>query len=234
MHTHRSKRWVPQVVGPLKSKLPLAHMDCPSCRLSVGLMRCFMLLVLVYLMTTPALAACIPTPSYQGLHLEPPLAVPAIVGTDLRARPYNSDHLQDQIKVVFFGYTFCPDICPGIMHVVAEAYAALPRQQDQIEVIFVTVDPERDTPARMEAYLSTFHADFQGVRVEDAAMLEALKTGFGIFVESHRETHEDSSYLVDHTTRTYVLDPQGRMILTYGGDMEAASLARDLRKLLRN
>ena len=156
------------------------------------------------------------------------------MGTDLRAQPYNSDHLQDQVKVVFFGYTFCPDICPGIMNVIAEAYAKLPRQQDQIEVIFLTIDPERDTPARMEAYLSNFHADFQGVRVEDAAMLEALNKGFGIFVESHRETNEDSSYLVDHTTRTYILDKQGHMILTYGGNMEAAGLARDLQILLRN
>ena len=197
-------------------------------------MRHFTLLVLLCLTTTLALAACALTPSYKGLYLEPPLEVPAIVGTDLRVQPYDSDRLQDQVKVVFFGYTFCPDICPGIMHVIAEAYAKLPRQQDQIEVIFLTVDPERDTPARMKAYLSNFHPDFQGVRVEDAAMLESLNAGFGIFTESHRESKEDSSYLVDHTTRTYILDKRGRMILTYGGDMKAADLARDLRTLLRN
>ncbi len=180
------------------------------------------------------LAACTPTPSYQGLYLDPPLEVPAIVGTDLSAQPYDSALLENHVKVVFFGYTFCPDICPGIMHVIAEAYTALPRRQDQIEVVFVTVDPDRDTTIRLAAYLVNFHADFQGVRVEDDTVLEALTRGYGIFVESHRDSDEDRSYLVDHTIRTYVLDKQGRMALTYGGDMEAADLTRDLQRLLRD
>ncbi len=180
------------------------------------------------------LTACTRTPTYKGLHLDPPLEVPAIVGTDLQDLPFDSDLLQEKVKIVFFGYTFCPDICPAIMNVIAEAYTELPRQQGQIEVVFLTVDPERDTPARLAAYLSNFHADFRGVRIENAAQLETLNKGFGIFVESHQESTADDSYLVDHTTRTYVLDKQGRMTLTYGGDIEAADLARDLRKLLRN
>lgn len=180
------------------------------------------------------LVACAQGPSYKGTFINPPMEVPAIVGTDLKTQPFDSDLLDQQIKVVFFGYTFCPDICPGIMNVIAEAYNELPRFQDQIEVIFVTVDPIRDTPTRLEAYLSNFHEDFQGVRTETAAGLDALNSGFGIFVESHRDSEEDSSYLVDHTTRTYVLDREGHMALTYGGDMKATDLAHDLRTLLRN
>ena len=64
--------------------------------------------------------------------------------------------------------------------------------------------------------------------------LDRLVQGYGLLVASHRESAEDRSYLVDHTSRTYVLDRQGRMVLTYGGDMTAADLARDLRALLRN
>ena len=194
----------------------------------------FLVFLVCSCMAAITLNACAGTPTYRGLHLDPPLEVPAIVGIDLLDRPFNSALLQDQVKVVFFGYTFCPDICPGIMNVIAEAYAELPRQQDQIEIIFLTVDPVRDTPTRLAAYLSNFHADIQGVRVEDAAQLEALNKGFGIFVETHQESPTDESYLVDHTTRTYVLDRQGRMILTYGGDIEAGDLARDLHKFLRN
>ena len=197
------------------------------------LMRSFCFIVISCLAAS-ILVACAQGPSYKGTFIDPPLEVPAIVGMDLKAQPYDSDRLDDQIKVVFFGYTFCPDICPGNMNVIADAYQELPRLQDQIEVIFVTVDPDRDTPARLEAYLSNFHVDFQGVRMETAASLDALNSGFGIYLESHQESKEDSSYLVDHTTRTYILDKEGHMTLTYGGDMKAADLARDLRLLLRN
>lgn len=182
------------------------------------------------------LAACASTPSYAGTHIDPPLEVPSIVGLDLDNRPFDSTAFEGQagkVQIVFFGYTFCPDMCPAAMHTIAEAYAELPRVQDEIEVLFVTVDPERDTPERLRAYLSAFHAEFRGIRIEDAGALERVAVPYGIYIDSHREAPADQSYLVDHTVRTYVTDRQGRLALTYDSTMDARDLTRDLLTLLR-
>lgn len=181
------------------------------------------------------LAACI-APTYRGNLLDPPLEVPGITGTDHRDRIFDSNSLDPdnpQVLVVFFGYTFCPDYCPALLNEIQEAYTSLPQYQDRISVLFVTVDPERDTPERLAAYMSAFHDDFRAIRIDSVSDFETIKLGYGIYIESHQEAENDQHYLVDHTVRTFVLDSYGRLALTYLSDLEAGDLARDLRQLLR-
>lgn len=160
--------------------------------------------------------------------------MPAIIGRDQGNRFFTSQASDGRVRVVFFGYTFCPDICPGAMNVIAEAYEDLPDLQDRIQVLFVTVDPKRDTPSRLSTYMSTFHEDFEGVRPVDKEQLAEMADGYGLFLESHQDGAEDASYLVDHSVRTFILDGEGRLTLTYGSDMQATDLARDLKSLLRD
>ncbi len=181
------------------------------------------------------LVACSGLGSYQGTHLDPAREVPPITGLDHESQPFDSDSLKGKVVVVFFGYVFCPDYCPLIMYEIAEAYDEhLARQRDEIEVLFVTIDPERDSPEQLALYTATFHADFTGVHVADTADLEILKTRYGIFAEINvPEGNTEGPYLVDHSTRTYVLNRAGRLELAYGPDIEAQALARDLRRLLQ-
>lgn len=179
------------------------------------------------------LGACANGGAYQGTYIDPPLEMPVIRGMDGRDRPFDSADLQGKVQVVFFGYTFCPDFCPTVMYEITEAYTDLARQRDQIEVLFVSVDPQRDTSARLRTYVDLFHGDFRGIRIADPDSLDEVAAGYGLFLESHRQHDDDTEYLVDHTVRTYVLDRGGRMALTYGSDLSAQDLARDLRRLLR-
>ncbi len=181
------------------------------------------------------LVACGIPGTYQGVHLYPAQDVPTITGLDHEAQPFNSDDLKGQVVIVFFGYVFCPDYCPLIMNEIAEAYDRhLVRQQDDIEVLFVTLDPDRDSPAQLGLYTTAFHPDFTGIYIADTDVLATLSTGYGVFTAVTGPAAADGApYLVDHTTRTYVLNRTGQLELAFGADIKAQVLARDLRRLLK-
>ena len=172
--------------------------------------------------------------TWNGTVLEPPLEVPAIAGVDHRGDPFNSGSLAGRLQVVFFGYTFCPDICPATLYEVADALSAQSESvRQQVDVLFVTVDPQRDGPGRLEAYVGQFHPSVKGIRLEDPEALAALTAGYGVFVDSGAESAGDDVYLVDHTARVYVLNREGRMALTYASDLKAEDLAADLKRLAK-
>lgn len=172
--------------------------------------------------------------TWHGTVLEPPLEVPAIAGVDHRGDPFDSGSLAGRLQVVFFGYTFCPDICPATLYEVADALSAQSETvRQQVDVLFVTVDPQRDGPGRLEAYVGQFHPSVRGIRLEDPEALAALTAGYGVYVASGAESSGDDVYLVDHTTRVYVLNREGRMALTYASDLKAEDLAADLRRLAK-
>ncbi len=172
--------------------------------------------------------------TWRGTALEPPLEVPAIAGVDHRGDPFDSGSLEGRLQVVFFGYTFCPDICPATLHEVADALSAQSQAvQQQVDVLFVTVDPQRDGLGRLEAYVGQFHPSVKGIRLEDPEALASLTTGYGVYVDSGAEATDDDVYLVDHTTRVYVLNRDGHMALTYASDLKAEDLAADLKRLAK-
>ena len=171
---------------------------------------------------------------WHGTVLEPPLEVPAIAGVDHRGDPFDNGLLAGRLQVIFFGYTFCPDICPATMYEVADALSAQTEAvQEQVDVLFVSIDPQRDGLGRLEAYVGQFHPSVRGIRLEDSEALVALTAGYGVYVDSGAESAEDDVYLVDHTARVYVLDREGRMALTYASDLKAEDLAADLKRLAR-
>lgn len=172
--------------------------------------------------------------TWHGTVLEPPLEVPTMAGVDHRGDPFDSGSLEGRLQVVFFGYTFCPDICPATLHEVADALSAQSEAvQQQVEVLFVTVDPQRDGPGRLKAYVGQFHPSVKGIRLEDPEALAALTAGYGVYVASGAESAGDDVYLVDHTARVYVLNREGRMALTYTSDLKAEDLAADLKRLAK-
>ena len=173
------------------------------------------------------------TAAWQGTVLEPPLDVPVIAGVDHRGDPFDSGSLEGRLQVVFFGYTFCPDFCPATLYEVADALSAQSAAvQEEVDVLFVTVDPHRDSPGRLEAYVSQFHPSVRGIRLEDEALAN-LTAGYGVYVDSGAESAGDEIYMVDHTIRVYVLNREGRMALTYASDLKAEDLAADLKRLAR-
>ncbi len=135
-----------------------------------------------------------------------------------------------KVVVVFFGYTQCPDVCPTTMAELAEVKRALGPDGTRVQGVFITVDPERDTPELLKAYVANFGPDMVGLR-GTLEQTQAVAKDFKVFYAKVPGKTE-SSYTVDHTAGSYVFDAQGRLRLftRYGSGSKA--LTDDLRLLL--
>lgn len=133
-----------------------------------------------------------------------------------------------KVVVLFFGYTFCPDVCPTTMGETAAALKALGKDADRVQVLFVTLDPERDTQALLSKYVPGFDPRFvalRGSRADTDALIKEFRL-------AAQKVGDGPNYTIDHTAGSYVFDAQGRvrLFVSYGGGPEA--LAADLRLLL--
>lgn len=149
---------------------------------------------------------------------------------DHDGRPRSLAEFRGRAVVVFFGYTACPDVCPTTLARFAEALQALGPQADQVQVLFVSLDPERDTPERLKAFVPWFHPSFLGLR-GDAGQTRAVAGEFRIF-SARREVGSGLGYVLDHTAGAYVYDPAGRLRLFVRDGAPVADIVADLRLLL--
>lgn len=171
-------------------------------------------------------------------------AKPAFVGIDLTGADYAQgfdlpDHngqlrkLADfagKVVVVFFGYTQCPDVCPTSLAELAEAKQMLGADGDRLQGIFISVDPERDTPAIMKDYMASFDPSFLALHATPTELV-GLSKAFKLYYK-RVEGSTPNTYTMDHSAGSYVYDPKGRIRLyhRYGGG--PAGLAADIKLLL--
>jgi len=134
--------------------------------------------------------------------------------------------------VLFFGFTHCPDVCPTTLADMAQVMRQLGADADRVQVLFVTVDPERDSEELLAKYVPAFDARFLGLRGDLEATRRVAKE-FKVYFEK-RPGASPGAYSVDHSAQSYVLDPQGRPRLLVRHDRIAQDLASDLRALLRD
>jgi protein SCO1/2 len=151
----------------------------------------------------------------------------ALTGHD--GKPRSLADFRGKLVVLSFGYTHCPDICPTTLADTAAALKTLGADAARVQVLFVTVDPERDTPALLAQYVPAFGPEFLGLS-GDAAATERVAKEFKIFYEKRPQ---GDTYSVDHSAQTYVIDPAGRLRLLVRPERLAADLPDDLKTLLR-
>jgi protein SCO1/2 len=132
--------------------------------------------------------------------------------------------------VVFFGYTQCPDVCPTTMVEMASVMKELGPQADKVQVLFVTVDPERDTVELLSKYVPAFDPRFLGL-TGDKAAIDKVTKDFKVFAQKV-PGKEPGSYTMDHTAGSYVFDPQGRIRLFVRHGQGTEPIAHDLKLLL--
>ena len=132
--------------------------------------------------------------------------------------------------LVFFGYTQCPDVCPTTMSNMRELMTKLGPEAGRVQVLFVTVDPERDTPQLLAQYVPAFHPSFLGL-YGDAAATAATAREFKIFY-SKQPGNTPSTYTVDHTAGSYLFDPRGRLRLYVRHGETPERMAQDIKRLL--
>ena len=135
-----------------------------------------------------------------------------------------------KVTVVFFGYTQCPDVCPTTMAELAQVKKALGKDGERVQGVFVSIDPERDTPAVLKAYMAGFDPSFIALRGTPEQTTAAAKEFKVFFAKVPGRT--DGAYTMDHTAGSYVFDTQGRvrLFIRYGAGAEP--LAADLKALL--
>jgi protein SCO1/2 len=167
--------------------------------------------------------------TFRAGTFDPPRQAPelALQGSDGQA--LDLQRFRGKVVVLGFGFTSCPDVCPVTLNVLAQARKKLGPQAANVQVVYVTVDPERDTPERMRKYLSAFDATFIG-GTGAAEQLEVIRKQYGI---SAAKQTAGSSYTVAHSSYTYLIDRQGRLrgLMPYGRTAE--DYVHDLRLLLR-
>ena len=139
--------------------------------------------------------------------------------------------MRGKVVMLFFGYTSCPDVCPTTMAELNQALNKLGDQAKQVQVLFVTVDPQRDTPERVQEYVNHFNASFIGLSGSES-QLAKVWNDYGIF----RETVDSPSaagYFVNHTARVTLIDQQGNLRVSFPFDTPVEDILHDLRLLLK-
>jgi protein SCO1/2 len=150
--------------------------------------------------------------------------------TDHNGRRRALADFKGKVVVVFFGFIHCPDVCPATLAELAQVAKQLGPDASRMQVLFVTVDPERDTPDLLRQYVPSFHPDFVGLYGDAAATAQAAKE-FKIFYQ--KQPQAGGGYSVDHSAGTYVLDQQGRLRLFAQYGAGAPALLHDIRILLQ-
>lgn len=145
---------------------------------------------------------------------------------DLSGHDFSLLNLQGHPTLLFFGFTHCPDVCPTTLATLAQTERAKPLPGSQ--VVFISIDPQRDSAATMSVYLGAFSKDFIGARGDDAALAPVLKS-LGAIAE--REQLPDGSYIMDHSATLYLLDTQGRLAAVFSPPFKTAELTADLTRI---
>jgi protein SCO1/2 len=184
------------------------------------------------LLFAAALAACSPEgPKFKSTDISGAAFGRELALTGHDGKPRTLADFRGKAVVIFFGYTHCPDICPTTLVDMAEVMKKLGKDAARVQVLFVTVDPERDTPDVLAKYVPAFDPAFLGLSGDAAATRRAAQE-FKIFYEK-RMGSTPSAYTVDHSGQSYVIDPQGRLRLFVRHDRIATDLAADLAALLK-
>jgi protein SCO1/2 len=188
-------------------------------------------LLLLFLCFVVLAAGCDQAPApwngtvYPEPQVEPSFTLDGAGGQRVTLRDF-----RDKVVLLYFGYTFCPDICPTTMADLKRVANGL-EEDDGVQVIMISVDPARDTPDIVDTYARSFFPSFIGLTGSDAA-LAAAADPFGVFYQAQEGT-EATGYLVDHTARIFVVDRDGKLRLSYSYGTPPADIIADVERLLQ-
>lgn len=173
------------------------------------------------------------TASFRGTaYGEPYPSAPEIDLTRADGTQFRLREMRGNLVLVFFGYTSCPDVCPITMGQLKQVLDKLSKDQaKQVKVVFVTVDPERDTPEAVQKYVDHFDKGFIGLSGSEA-QLQEIWNGYGIFRQK-LDSSSASGYVVDHTARITLIDQEGNLRLSYGFETPTDDIVHDIRLLLK-
>lgn len=189
---------------------------------------------LIISMLLPMLAACANAkpadPPLEGAKIGGPFAL-----TDQDGRAVTDKSFAGKYRIMYFGYTFCPDVCPTTAQVIGAAMRQLDKKDAAVSAkvvpVFVTVDPERDNPAVLKQFVAAFYPRFVGLTGTPAA-IEATEKEYGVAASKGKVT-PNGGYLVGHTNAVYLMDPDGKPLALLPTDQGADATADEIRRWVR-
>ena len=162
------------------------------------------------------------------------VAAPAAIGgpfqlTDQSGQTVTENSLQGHPTLIFFGFTHCPDVCPTSLFEISEVLRAMGKDADSVNAYFISVDPERDNPATMKDYLSSFDPHLKGL-TGDPEVLAKVLTEYRVYAK--KVPLKDGDYTMDHTALVYLMDRNGRFVAPFNLKRTPEEAAADLKKYL--
>ena len=172
-----------------------------------------------------------PPAGFNGIDITGSVIGQSLAGLkDNRGQERSIAEFHGKVVIVFFGYTTCPDVCPTTLSRLAAAMKALGTDARRVQVILVSVDPETDTPQKLDQYVTAFDPSFIGLSGNPAATDDVAR-GFKVFFAKDGDDHHAVRREIDHTTGSYVFDPSGRIRLYMKSDASTEDFIGDLRQL---
>lgn len=169
--------------------------------------------------------------SYTGTTYEPPVELDDFVMAASTGVEMSLNDFKGQYVLLFFGFTHCPDVCPTTLAIFRQVKDLLGDDASDVIFLFISVDSPRDTPEVIATYLSNFDPDFIGMSGDDET-LQAIAAPFGLFYKRNN-AESQTNYSVDHTGRSYVIDREGRLRISYAYSTEAEIITDGLRELMQ-
>ena len=162
------------------------------------------------------------------------VAQPAAIGgpfqlTDQHGKAVTAKNLKGKPTLIFFGYTHCPDVCPTSLFEISEVLRAMGKDADKVNAVFISVDPERDTPATMKDYLSSFDPHLEGLSGDPAETAKVI-TSYRVYAK--KVPTKDGDYTMDHTALIYLMDRDGRFVSPFNMKRTPEEAAADLKRYL--
>jgi len=162
------------------------------------------------------------------------VAQPAAIGgpfqlTDQHGKAVTDKNLKGKPTLIFFGYTHCPDVCPTSLFEISEVLRAMGKDADKVNAVFISVDPERDTPATMKDYLSSFDPHLEGLSGDPAETAKVI-TSYRVYAK--KVPTKDGDYTMDHTALIYLMDRDGRFVSPFNMKRTPEEAAADLKRYL--
>jgi len=150
---------------------------------------------------------------------------------DQNGKTVTDRDFRGKYMLVYFGYTFCPDVCPTTLNEVADALDHLGAKADRLQPIFITVDPKRDTPAVIKQYVASFSPRLLGLTGTEEQVAKAAKE-YRVYYAEHRTGSGPNDYTMDHSSVLYLMGPDGKFIAPIRADEDGTQMAADLGRLM--
>jgi protein SCO1/2 len=177
------------------------------------------------------LGAC-GTHTFSGTMLEPPNDATDFTLTAHTGEPFRLSEQRGKVVLLFFGFTHCPDVCPTAMSDMAAVFRKLGPDAERVQVALITIDPERDTPERMQKFMAIFNPTFLGLS-GTRAQIDPIIKAYGVTAIRRELPDSALKYTMDHSAFTYVIDQNGKWVELLNPELDINAIAEDIRYIVR-